>query len=221
MSLNLAEFLELSAEANPDKYEWCGGYLPEYTFVWTAEVEGLKDCDYVLVPAPVNNFIREYRNSEYTARFLCTAAHTAFLGMLRDADLWDEFDGTLNSRPAKWWNEEGEVINLVKEMLNKYRPDEVEGIMWSGSGYLAADQAYVMLELVSETVEAVGAENFSSRALFDTAKTFSLTRGGIELDSFNETKPTSRNYFRVYECRAAEEDLFQVGPEWYPVVFEP
>ncbi len=209
------------AEAHPDQYEWIGGYLPQYTFVWTTEVEELKDCEYVLLPAPVNNFIKDYRNAGHTGKFLCTAAHAAFLETLNEADLWKEFGGTLNSRPARWWNEDGKVIDLTKQILNEYRASDVEGIIWSGSGYLAADQVYVVLELIAAAVESVGAKNFTPKSIYETAKTFSLTTDGIVLDSFNETKRTSRNYFRVYEARSTERDLFQVGPEWYPVVLEP
>lgn len=208
------------AKTHPDVYEWQGGYLPAFSFVWTTEVEELSNCDYVLLPAPVNNFIEEYRYKGYTGKFLCTSAHSAFLGMLRDADLWTEFDETLHSRPARWWNEEGPVIDLAKQLLYTNHPDTADKIIYSGAGYLVIDMVYVMLEVIKQTVEDVGAEHFTSQSLYESAQSFSHYRDGVELDSFNESKRTSRNYFRIYETRAAEKDLFQVGPEWYPVVPE-
>ena len=208
-------------EAHPDQYEWVGGYTTNFSFVWGPEVEALKDCDYVFPPHMMDRFVIEYRNSGYTAKFIGTDLHLALLGMVYDADLWDDLDGMIVVRTNRWWNEEGELIDLTKKLLYENHPDTAEQIMRDGNGYLGTQQILVMLELIADAAEAVGTENLNSQAVFDAAKSFSLTIDGIELNSFNETKRTSLNYFKVYEARVAEEDLFSLSPEWIPVVREP
>ncbi len=212
---------ERYVKAHPEQFEWEGGFLTSFTFTWGPEVEELKDCDYLLAPILLHNFIKEYRSAGYTAKFICTDAHMAFLQQIRDAGIWDQIDKTLLVRPSKWWTDEGQLIDLTKEILQTYRADEADEIIQMGTGYLTIQQMYVMFELIAETVKAVGAENFDSQALYDIAQSFSVTIDGIENDSFSETKRTSTNYMRIYEVRAADEDFFSVGPEWVPVVSEP
>ena len=54
---------------------------------WAGEVEKLKNCDYILVTAPgiaPAIFIAEFRARGYAAKFLGTAAMSAFLGLYVD-----------------------------------------------------------------------------------------------------------------------------------------
>jgi len=212
---------ERYVKAHPEQYEWEGGFLTGFTFIWGPEVEALKDCDYVLPPVLMQNFVKEYRSAGHTAKFICTDAHMAFLQQIREMEIWDQIDKTLVVRPAKWWTDEGPLIDLARELLLTYRNDDAEEIIRSGVAYLTVKQVHIMFELIAETVTAVGAENFNSQALYDVAQSFSVTVDGIECDSFNQTKRTSTNYMRIYEVRAAAEDFFRVGPEWVPVVLEP
>lgn len=212
---------ERYAKAHPDQYEWKGGFLSDFTFVWGSEVEALKDCDYVIPPVLLQNFVREYRTAGYTGKFICTDAHIAFIEQIKQMGLWDEIDKTLVVRPARWWNEEDPMVDLTIELLRTYREDKAEDIISSGVGYLSVKQICLMLELVAETVETVGAENFDSRALYDVAQSFSVTYDGIELDNYTETKRTSTNYLKIYEVSSAEGDLRAVGPEWVPLVLSP
>jgi len=215
------EAAEHYAEVHPDQYEWEGGYFTEFSFTWGPEVEALKDCDYILPNPMMNQFVEEYRSAGYTGKMIGTDAQLAFFGMIDEADLWDEVDGTLFVRGSRWWNEDNEITHLTKQLLEKNHPDEAEAIIKSGSGYLTIRQFLVMFELIAETVDAVGVENFTSQALYDVAQDFTLTIDGIESDSYNETKRTSANYMGIYEVISADEDLLGVSPEWIPVVSEP
>lgn len=209
------------AAAHPDKYEWVGSYLEPFTFNWGEAVEALKDCDYVLPPVPTNQFAREYRDSGYMAKFVGTDAHLVFLDRIAHADLWDELDGMLFVKPGRWWNEDDELIDLIKILLQDNHPDIVNEIRANGSGYLTIRPLSVMFSLIAETVKAVGPQNFSSQAIYDEARSFSMTIDGIEMYSFNETKRVSSNYLGVYELNAAERDIFRITPEWYPIVRSP
>ena len=113
-------------------------------------------------------------------------------------------------------------MDLTNQFLDEKRPGEADEIRQAGCGYIAVKQIFLMLQIVKETVEAVGAENFSSQALFDTASSWSYSLYGIDdFNSFSETKRFSQNYYAVYEARAAEKDLFRMHEDWLPQVTEP
>ena len=206
------------AKANPNQYDWQGGYLTNFTFVWNSEVEALKDCDYVMPPVPLNNFVKEYRNAGYTAKFIGTDGHMGFLGMIRDADLWDELDGMLVVRANKWWNDNGKYIDIIKEILYEYHPDEAESIIHYGSGYLGAYNVCALLELVAYAARNVGYENLSSPAIYDAAASFILNVDGVERESFTSTRRLSLNYLRMYELRSTDKDIFRADPDLIPIV---
>lgn len=208
------------AMAHPEQYEWVGGFLNDWSFIWDTEVEKLKNCDYVFPPIPMNQFVKQYRDAGYTAKFIGTDAHLAFLGMIDDADLWEEVDGMWFIKCGRWWNDKGEIVELTKKLLQIYHPDEADSIIRSGISYLGTQQVYIMLELIKETVETVGSDNFTPQAIYDTAQSFSITVDGCP-HSYSETKRTSNDGLAVYEMRAAEKDIFRVHVEWLPIVYEP
>ncbi len=139
-----------------------------------------------------------------------------------DAGLWPEIDGMLLLQSIQWWNDEGEVLDMTKSILNEYRPDEAEAIIRSGGGYLKMQQLYIMFELISDTVEEIGPKNFSSQAGYDTAKSFSIDVDGCP-HSYTDTKRVSNDALASFEVRANEKDIFrrESGPKWYPVLNEP
>ncbi|NQT71627.1 MAG: ABC transporter substrate-binding protein [Chloroflexi bacterium] len=211
------------AEVHPDQFEWVEGYLNEFSFIWDVEIEGLKDCDYVFVPTPMHKFVEDYRRAGYTqAKFVGSDVPAAFLGMIDQAELWDEIDGMLFTRSSQWYNEEGLIIDLTNKLLNEEHPSSAEDIRRMGSGYLSGQQIYMMIEIIKNAVETVGPENFNSEALFDAATSFSFTLDGVEnFASFDETKRYAQNYYGIYEARADGENLFRADPEWHEQIFTP
>ncbi|MCP4611569.1 MAG: ABC transporter substrate-binding protein [Planctomycetes bacterium] len=208
--------VEEYAEVHPYQFEWTGGHLaPTGTFTWGPEVEALKNCDYVFSANPMITFVRELRNVGSTAKLIGTDIHAAFLGMISDADLWGEIDGMLFLRSSLWWNDEGTMIDLTKELLYKNHPDEAESIIRSGNGYTSVVTFIEMLNIIRDAVETVGAENFSSEALYEAAKSFSLTIDGVDRYSFDETKRTAINYYVMSEARGEEETIFKIS-DWIP-----
>jgi len=73
--------------AHPDQYEWVGGYTNYYSFNWDAEVEALKDCDYVFVPTPMHVFANAYRIAGYDAKFV-GSRYASFVGIFGWKDAW-------------------------------------------------------------------------------------------------------------------------------------
>ena len=150
-------------------------------------------------------------NFEYTGTFDLASDTLSLYGDLdlRTGGLLTGSSGNLN------------LIGTGNQNLYVNQDDTLPNIIKSGSGYLSIRQFYVMFELIAETVEAVGAENFTSQALYDVAQNFTLIIDGVESDSFSETKRTSANYMGMYEVQGANKGLFSVGTEWIPVVLEP
>ena len=214
--------MEEYARIHPDQFEWVGGYLTNMSFTWGPEVEALMECDYVNPCPLMTSFVTEYRQAGGKAKIIGTDAHTAFMGMIDDAELWDEIDGMLFLRAVKWWNEEGSQINLAKELIYEKHPDSAEDMIRQGSGYLGGiSLGSQIIEIIADAVETVGPENFDSQALYNSAGSYSRTVDGVDRSSFGETKRYSLDYFAIYEARSAEEDLFRVDPQWYPSILEP
>ena len=221
-SASLFAAAEEYCEAHPEQYDWVGGHLTQFSFTWGPEVEALKDCDYIIPPAMIHLYSREYRDAGHTAKFIGTDLHTGFLRLLDDSDRWNEVDGSLIITSFCWWNDDCATVNLAKKVMRELHSDEqYEKIINSGSGYLASISANVIFSVIADAVKAVGAENFNSQALYDAAQSFSMTMDGVDLFSYGETKRTSLNYLSMFEIRADEEDLFRVDSEWIPVVSEP
>lgn len=209
------------AKAHPDQYEWVGGFVRDFGFSWTTEVQLLKDCDYVYPPmAPIATFTREYRDAGYKAKFIGGDPHAAFMGTIRDARLWDELDGMLFIKECRWWNEEGELVNLTKELLQKNHPGSAQEIMRDGVGYFATLHVWITLEIIKAAVEAVGPENFNSQALYDAAQSTVLQIDGVQY-SFSPEKRYAPDHVGIYELRADGQDLFRVEPECLQILYSP
>jgi len=210
------------AEAHPDQYEWVGGYTTNFSFVWGPEVEALKDCDYVMPPIIMPNFVEAYRTAGYTAAFIGPmGGHSTFLGSIHDAHMWEEIDGMIFTGIAAWWGDGTEAADFMEEILYRYRADEAEGIMRRGSGYGAVDTTKQILQIMANAVEAVGPENFDSDALYNSAILYSRTVGGEIWASFSETKRASIDRLPIYKADGAAKDLFMVSDGAIPVVHEP
>jgi hypothetical protein len=172
-------------------------------------------------PGLMQNFIKYYRGAGYKAQFIGTDFQIAALDTLSALDLWDDADGMIFIRPTYWWNENGELINLTKTLLEQNHPDDVEYIMNAGPGYTMCIGMYIMLEILRETIEDTGPENLNSEVFYEKAQSYSMTMDGIQMHSYTKTKRTSLDHMGIYRLDGAEQDLFRLDPEWIPVVYEP
>ena len=59
------------AEVHPDQYNWINGFITGYSFKWEKEANSLKGCDYVIPPARISDFARDYNAVGGTARQTC------------------------------------------------------------------------------------------------------------------------------------------------------
>ena len=220
-SIKFLDAIEEYAEIHPEQFEYQGAYLNNFSFVWGAEVEELKNCDYVFTPTPPHAFVRQFSEAGHTTTFIGTDTQAAFTGMIDAGDLWDEIDGMLFVRGSQWWNEQGPIIDLTREILFLSRPNDAETIMRAGTGYLSVSQWYQMLEIVKDAVESVGPQNFNAEALYNAAESYSEVLDGLEIYSYGKNKRVSPNYYLIQEASAAERDLVRADPDWLPILTEP
>ena len=215
------EAMDEYCEIHPEQFEFAGSYLTNFAFTWGPEVEALKDCDYVFPPTILNSFAKEYRAAGYDAKFAGSDVHDAFMKMIDDGDMWDEIDGMLLVRGAKWWNETGTLIDLTKEILYEKHPDEAEDIMAEGLGYIDINFFYQIFSIVAKAANEVGPENVDGQAIYNAAQSWSGEIDGVERWSYSPTKRTSLNYYAMYEIRETERDLFRLHEGWLPMVYTP
>ena len=219
-SRSLLEGAQEYAKAHPEQFEWIGGYLTEFTFIWDTQVESLRDCDYVLPPVPMEQFVSQYRAAGYEARFIGCSPHIAFLQQIHEKNLWDVIDGMWVIKNNRWWNEESEMIDLINKLLHENHADDVDEIIQSGIGYLAAYNVYMMLELIADAVENSSSGSFNSQAVRDAAQSFTLTIDGIQSNGIIEANLTSSNCLSIYEAHGDAQDLFRIRETCCPIVRE-
>ena len=217
-------------DAYPDKYEWVADYLTEVKFSWDYEIEGLKDCDYIYIPTPPQNFVKTYREAGYQAKFLGTELHVAFNGMIDKMNLWDDFNGMLLILAAGWYNDGTDpTIQLINSLLEEnHNQEKIVDILTTGAAYRAALRMYMICDIIRKTVDRVGAEDFSTEALVETAKSWTFKYSDIEdYSNFTETKRFSQNYYGIYQIEVDEanpnswEYIQRLDPQWIHQVVSP
>lgn len=219
---NLFDAMEAYAEAHPEQFEFVGGHLNNYGFTWDAEVQALRDADYVYPNTVMVSFVKAYRNNGGKAKFIGTDPLLAFRGMIDDAAIWDEMDESLFIRSSRWWNEEGTLIDLANQLVRENHPDEAESIIRNGCGYLAVNNAYQVVECIRQAVEmAGGPEYFTSDILYEATENMSLVIDGVPRYSFDTDKRTAVDSLGIYKIDAAEKEIFRADPDWLPVRYEP
>lgn len=201
---------------NPGQFDWEGGFLTDLTFDWDEQIESLKDCDYVIPPQLMSQFVLKYRSEGYSAKFVGIEAQMAFLDMVDKSGAWGAIDDMLFFKTSPWWNDESEHIDFIKELLIKNHPEKAESIMKSGSGYLGVLSMNILFNFIEDTVAAGMADRFDSQLIYETAQSFSIDIDGAP-HGFTDTKRTSASYVRVYEIDASRKDMFKVDSAWYPI----
>lgn len=210
------------AEAHPDKFEWVASCVaPQGTVTWAAEVETLKDCDYIyfsaagIAPAI---FCAEYRSKGYGAQFLCADGSLAFQGVYIQKAGWEAMDGTLSVCNWGWWSLDTDLVNRAKETLQKYHPADAQEAIAMGIGYIGGfSQWCVALDILKRAVNSVGVDKFDGTAFYETAQTVELKWDGYETFGFSEDKRYVPDHASIWRWSAADQDLIKVT-DWLPII---
>lgn len=209
-------------EDHTDDFDYVAGLItPMGGMSWSGEIETLKDCDYIYIPSTglgTATFAKDYRDRGYDATFLGLDAMGAFLHLLEDKVGWAGLDGSLTAHTTLYWTDDFPIVDRCKELLSEYHPGEEETIIRNGLGYISMYFCIEMvLDLVRQTVEEVGVENFDGQAFYDTAQEFTWTDEGLPERGygFSENIRYARKDFTVYEWQAEVEDLMRISG-WLP-----
>lgn len=217
MGNEIAQGLKAYCEAHPEQFTWAGSHFVQVgSFDWGAAVDALKDCDYVyaaqaqaLVP-----FANAYLSGGGKAKFLGAEGHCSAIPMVDDARMWGKLDGMIVLKNSMWWGDQGDTIDLAKEMLYRYHAAEAESWMRE-TGYVAAGTNWWwIVQIIKKAADTAGTQNIDSQALYNAAESFSLTVDGVEnWGNFSPTKRTFTNYSIFYRFDGANKTLVRIS-DW-------
>ena len=211
--------VEQYCQANPDKFEFVGNYAaPAGTMIWSGEVEKLKDCDYIGIQeaTPFSaTFIKQYRSKGYKARLFDLDSIASQRSMHINMVGWEGMDRGISFLPWGWWGDPFAFPELSEELLYRYHPGEADDTIYAGLSYLAMYAPAIFFDIVRQTVEEVGAENFDGQAFYNTATKFKRTYEGYPERGFTETVRHLGRQAAVYEWRADVKNLVRIT-DWLP-----
>jgi len=221
-NLDAGRAIEDYCQAHPDRFEFIGSVIvPMGTMSYSGwGLEKLKECDY-LCTTDANlgsvTFLRDFRVRGYTATIISTDAFSAGKGLYLDMCGWEGLDGTLVTHPTLWWNDPNPIVDLAKELLYRYHPEEAEDMMYQGLSYIGSIHGlYFYFDLLREAIEEVGAENLDGQAVYNTAIKFKTTYEGFREWGYTETKRVVMTHAAGYEWSAEAGDLVRVS-DWMPI----
>ncbi len=228
----LFEAAEEYCEAHPELYTWEVDYITDFKFTFDAELDGLKNCDYIFTPAPPMSYVEAYREAGYKAKIIWTEVHSVFTGMFNEEklDLWDGLDGSYFFLSAGWYNDANDpVVDMINRLLDdSHSEGEAEEIRTAGGSYRTVMRADMICDMIKQTVERGGTQKFDSEALVETANSWSYSYGDVEnYCNFTETKRFSQNYYVMFEVIVDESNphtwqyVTRADPEMIPQVTSP
>jgi len=209
--------------AYPDKFDYVGDFLAPFGQVtWFAQVEALKDCDWV---GPCHGFgtgqstfIKEFRNRGCTARFFSGEAMPCWVNLIIDSTSWEAVDGSIAHIGWPWWSDtDYACVQTCIDLLTENHPGEADEVMFAGIGYIAAFfQMYFVYQLVKATAAEVGPENVDGQAIKDMAVNFSYPFEGIPTLEFKAGDRVAIHSGADYEWKADKANLIRIS-DWYEV----
>lgn len=207
-----------------DKLNWIGAQAaPIGTTVWAAQVERLKDADYVIPVvsgAPLANFVKEMQGAGFDGVFIHDQDLLGHWSQVLAQVDKDYLDGTIVVCWLQWWSETTEWMTTMKEYSQKYNTAPEYAGYKLGSGYQTGwGAAEALLEAVRIAIQDVGAANVDGPALME-----SMMKIDLEVPGYGNTWKVAEGYHQLihgcvaYEYRVADGDFmrasdFMVIPE--------
>ncbi len=214
----LWEQMEKYAELYPERMEWVRGLVtPVSTMSWTAEVEQLGELDYVSVPNAMPMFARDYLAAGFeNTTFIGTDSAMSWFSLVEDMQLWPKLDGMLFISLTEWRTEDAEFPNLVNQLLQEYRADQIEEFTAQGTGYNSLGNGILLMEGIRHAAEAVGPENLDTQALYEGMLSAKLVWDGLTRSSWGPDKRVAADLLAIYEIDGPAKELIRVS-DWLPV----
>ena len=205
-----------------DKFEYLGDALaPSGTMTWSGEIEAVKDCDFLHVATAgpgAATFMEQFRMKGYQQRIISGYDVWAFQKLMEDKAGEEALDGSWMASPIGNWGDPSPLWQFLDELLNTYRPGQAEAIKrdW-GPSYPAGWVPIVMVDIIRQAVEQVGADGFDGQAFYDTALGWSKTYDGFDEWTFADGKCYASRHVKVYEYQSDIGELVQITG-WMPII---
>jgi hypothetical protein len=227
-----ADGVKAYVQAYPDSFTLTGTYLePVMTTSWSGVVSKTLDVDYVMLAADggiaPSTFWKQYKDNGGTGINIDSESQSAYAGYITDYCGWADLDGKLNTQGWGLWTLAGtgtvgngtypvvqSDVKYTLDVLTKYHPNDVANQIKAGMGYMGgASMQLEALKIVVAAINAVGADNFSGQAFYDTATNYSTTWAGNPM-SFSANNRVFVTYQLVDKWDAATKSLIMVSPGW-------
>ena len=222
-TISVAKAMKEYSQAHPEQFAWVGDFIAPFGVVmWGGEIGKLEDCDYIAtIGFPMGGFINQFLDRGCsTKRFIDVCTASSYRGFLVDQCGYERLDGALATNMGLMWNEQNPMVDLAKELLYGYHPEEAEDIIYAGFAYVGGfNQLTATFHILEEAIDQVGAENFSGQAFYDAAVNYKTNWEGYPEWGFSETKRYLADHIAIYEFNAEAEDLVWIGG-WLPLVLE-
>ena len=227
-SMDALRAVEEYTESHPEQFDYVGAYTsPVGTMNFTMEAGKLADadCDYVAVISGYMGgfFLRDFREAGGTARLLdCIGSIGSYRKFYSDLVGWEMLDGFLSTQQSLYWTDEGPIVELLTELVHRYRSGEADEIIAGGNGYVGAGHMVVgIFEVLEQAVAQVGAENFDGQAYFDACLNYKTTsamwEGYYPEYEFTETRRLLMDHAMISGYDAEAEDYVGLSG-WLPNV---
>ena len=220
-----SEGMEDYCQEHQDQFDYVGAFMTPFgTWTWTAEIEKLKDCDYICATGiMMADFINQFQGRGYSATFIDVGVASAYRGYLVEKSGWEALDGTLSANVSLYRDQSTPMVEQAKMILQRYHPGEVEDILDEGLSYTGGwHNLTAAFEILKQAIEEGGAENFDGQAFYDAAVEYRTTspmwEGYPEGWGFTETKRYLVNDVTIYEFDADAEDMVRIIDDWLPLV---
>ena len=212
-------------QANPDKFDWVGAELTPYlTVTWSAEVNDLKDCDYIVVGAfagGVSTFIRQYRDAGYDAKFVFDDASVSFINSVYlsvitpkelEGSIWVSFNHYLKNDPSAL----GDILN--DNIIPNYAGDQATYMLnnpWAAESFCLGGHAVMEAwrDAVAQLDSGQEISDIDGEMLYDSLTSLQIDITGYPTIGWSTTSPLLFNDIRVYTF---DDDIidFQSLSDW-------
>ena len=223
-TIDMENWVSAYCQAHSDKFQWIGSSRPPVgTTLFSSDADKLKEADIVVPFGYSAAFImKTFHDKGYYPTFIADSTAPSYKRFYVDLVGWENLDGFLNADgQLQWWDVANENIDLARSLLQQWRSSQAEDIIGAGSGYGGGFGCQrILMEMIRQTVEQVGAENFSGQALYDAALNFEVQFDGHPRWYFTETDRTAIHDVLIHEWSADEQTLVRVTPDWLPLVTE-
>lgn len=214
--------VEAFCDSNP-RFEHISVIAPPGTVEWIGEILTVEDFEPDLIHNAATysagaTFLEQFRARGNNQKTIAADQIWAFQSILEDAVGKEGLDGSWAVGAVGLWGDTAPLWQQSEAMLYENNPDNAD--MWKaafGTTYTGSWAIHIITDIIRETVNRVGAENFDGEAFFDTLQNWSKSYEGFEDWTFADGKRYCMRDMRMYEYDASLGRLVKIT-DWIPLI---